>query len=372
MSKVQLVAVALIFFLVGTGVGFVLGPIFLKPVNPYDVAIVFATGGLGDKSFNDGVFEGAALAAADFNTTFTWVEPTEVAEFEPFLRHYAMHPEWLTPYKLIIGVGFTQVTAMQNVAGQFPAQKFAIVDEYINETIYPNVASLLFDEEEAGALAGAIAGMYTQTGILGYIGGMSGIPLLWKFAAGFFWGANITRPELGITVAAGGDNVSVAYVADTPAGFTDIAGAQLLADGMYGSNVDIIFAAAGRSGLGVFASAKDNNDTLGPIWVVGVDSPQMYLGTADPDNPAPPTLCLTTALKNVQVAAYNIIRDATQEGATWTPGINKFNLTNGGHDYEENPALLQLSTAAKAAVEQLKQDIINGVLDPPTSYEWVK
>ncbi len=372
MSRIQLVAVALIFFLVGTGTGFVLGPIFLKPANPFDVAIVFATGGLGDKSFNDGVFEGASLAAADFNITFTWVEPTDVAEFEPFLRHFAMHPEWLTPYKLIIGVGFTQQVAMETVAGQFPGQNFAIVDSYINETNYPNVASLLFNEEEAGALAGAIAGAYTQTGKIGYIGGMSGIPLLWKFAAGFFWGANITRPELGITNTAGGNNVSVAYVADTPAGFTDIAGAQLLADGMYTAGVDIIFAAAGRSGLGVFASCKSNNATLGPIWVVGVDSPQMYLGTADPDNPQPPTVCLTTALKNVQVAAYNIIRDATQEGYTFTAGINNFDTANGGHDYEDNPGLLQLDPAAKAAVEQLKQDIIDGTLDPPVTFPWVE
>jgi basic membrane lipoprotein Med (substrate-binding protein (PBP1-ABC) superfamily) len=106
--NVRLIGTALIFFLIGTGVGLGVGSVLLKPINPYEFAIVFATGGLGDKSFNDGCFEGAQKAAADFNITFTWVEPADVAEFEPFLRHFAMHPEWLTPYKLIIGIGFTQ------------------------------------------------------------------------------------------------------------------------------------------------------------------------------------------------------------------------------------------------------------------------
>ncbi len=365
--KTKTIAGILIIVIAAVGISAAAWIFFVAPKpNPYDVAIVFATGGLGDKSFNDGCYQGAIDARTEFTQfrDFTYVEPTEIAEYEAFHRAFASHQEWIEPYALIIGIGFDQADAIQAVAADFPEQKWAIVDMWINDTTYPNVASLLFNEHEGSALVGAIAGLMTETGKLGFVGGMS-IPLIWKFAAGYFWGANLTRPSLGITPTAGSVNTSVGYTND----WVDIAAGETLADAMYAAGVDIIFGAAGRSGLGVISSCKENNATLGPIWYIGVDSPQMYLGTADPDNPVAPTVGLTSMLKRVDVAVHDIIEDVLVTDSF--VNFNLFTLANGGLGYEVNTALLILPPSIITEVENIKADIISGTLVVPQDYDWV-
>jgi basic membrane protein A len=342
-------AIVVIIILVVAGVGAVviLGPM-LFPTGPR-VAIVFATGGLGDKSFNDGCYAGAELAREDFGWNFTYVEPTQISEYEGFLRDYALH-EGTPAYDLIISVGFDQADALMAVAEDYPSQKFAIVDMFIDPTNYSNVASLLFDEHEGAALVGAIAGLTTESDKVGFVGGMD-IPLINKFAGGYVFGANYTNPGLNYTIRYTGDWV------DTAAG-------QALADTMYGAGTDIIFAAAGRSGLGVFTSAKAHNDTPGypnPLWVIGVDSPQMYLGCDDPDNPAAPTVGLTSMLKRVDVAVYSIIEECVTN--TFTGGVKLFNLANDGLGYEVNTDLLTLPSSVVTEVEALKADIVSGAIN---------
>ncbi len=367
-SKGTMAAIVIVIIAVaGVGAYVIMFNPFGPQTNPYDVAVVFATGGLGDKSFNDGVYNGLENAADDFGITFTYAEPTAIADYEGFIRGFAQHAQYIEPYDLIICVGFDQEVALQTVANESTAQKFAIVDMFIDPVVYPNVASLLFDEHQGSALVGAIAGLTTTTGKIGFVGGMD-IPLINKFAAGYVFGAGYVNPTLNGTTNIEA-NVSIGYTDD----WVDTTAGQTLADGMYDAGVDIIFAAAGRSGLGVFDSAKDKNTTSSePLWVIGVDSPQMYYGTADPDNPVAPTVCLTSMLKRVDVAVYTVIEDWVHDGV-WKTGFDllySFNLANNGVGFEINTDLLTLPTSVLNTVNAFKAEIVAGNVTVPDAIYW--
>jgi basic membrane protein A len=140
---------------------------------------------------------------------------------------------------------------------------------------------------------------------------------------------------------------------------------------MYQTNgTDIIYAAAGRSGLGVIQSAYENNATLGPIWAIGVDSPQMYLGCADTEHPTAPTVVLTSMLKRVDVAVYDIVKAACVTG-TFAGGPYTFNLANSGVGWENNPALKVIPAAYVAKLNLIAQGIINGTYTVPTNFAWL-
>jgi basic membrane protein A len=358
MNRNAIIAIVVIVLIGVAGVGVYL---LIQPVhNPNEVAIVFATGGLGDKSFNDGVKSGADLAHTDYNINFTWSEPAAISDYESMLRSYAAHSGLIEPYALIISVGFDQADAVMAVAKDYPNQQFVIIDMFIDPANYTNVSSVLFTENEGSALVGAIAGMYTTTGKVGFLGGMN-IDLIRKFAAGYYWGANYTY--YNYTNPGHYIDTTTQYVGD----WANIPTGKTLSEGMYTTGADIIFAAAGRSGLGAFEAVKEENATSSiPLWVIGVDSPQMYLGCADPDNPAPPTLCLTSMLKRVDVAAYDMMYDAVI--GTWTQGLKFYDLSNDGHDFERNTALLTLRQDVLDTVAMIKQGIINGTFVIPIDY----
>ncbi|TFG29465.1 BMP family ABC transporter substrate-binding protein [Candidatus Thorarchaeota archaeon] len=335
--------------------------LMIQPVhNPNNIAIVFATGGLGDKSFNDGVKEGADKAKSLHNINFTYSEPGAIGDYESMIRGYARHAGLIEPYDLIISVGFDQADAVMKVAEEYPNQQFAIIDMFIDPVNYTNVASVLFTENQGSALVGAIAGMYTTTGQVGFLGGMD-IPLIRKFAAGYFWGANYTyfnyeNPGNNMTTTA-------QYVGD----WANIPSGKTLTSGMYTGGADIVFAAAGRSGLGAFEAALEENATSShPLWVIGVDSPQMYLGCEDEDNPEPPTVGLTSMLKRVDVATYDLMYDAVL--GTYTSGLKFYDLSNDGHDYEVNEDLLTLRPDVVDVVEMIRVGIINGTFVIPDDY----
>jgi basic membrane protein A len=367
-SKGTMAAVVIVIIAIGgAGAYIIMFNPFGPQTNPYDVAVVFATGQLGDKSFNDGVYAGMEDAVADFGIAFTYVEPLAIADYETFLRAYAQHAEWIEPYDLILAIGFDQEVALQTVANETPDQKFGIIDMFIDPIVYPNVASLLFDEHEGSALVGAIAGLTTTTDKIGFVGGVD-IPLIHKFASGYLFGAGYVNPMLNgsANIAA---NFSMGYTGD----WVDTTVAQTLADGMYDAGADIIYAAAGGAGLGLFDSVKDKNATSSvPLWAIGVDSPQMYLGCADTENPVAPTLGLTSMLKRVDVAAYNLIEQWVVDGV-WDTGfdlIYSFNLVNGGVGYEVNTDLLTLPPAVISEVEAFKAEIIAGNVVIPDDYFW--
>jgi basic membrane protein A len=347
------------------GVWYVLQPAH----NPYSFAVVFATGGLGDKSFNDGCYKGANDIRNEYGINFAYATPSVIPQYEPMLRAFAAHSEWLEPYKIIVAIGFDQADALMAVAHDYPNQNFAIVDMFIDPGVYPKVASLLFNEHEGSALVGALAGLYTTKDKLGFVGGMS-IPLIHKFGAGYYWGANLTKPSLNIKPSGDpGAAVVKGYTND----WSNIAAGKALADTMYQTNgTDIIYAAAGRSGLGVINSAKALNGTgsIGKIFAIGVDSPQMYLGCADPDHPVAPTVVLTSMLKRVDVAVHDIVKAACISG-TFAGGVYTFNLANGGVGWENNPALKVIPAAYVAKLNMIATGIINGTYTVPTDYPWL-
>jgi basic membrane protein A len=330
--------------------------------NPNEVAIVFATGGLGDKSFNDGVFDGATLAHTTHNINFTYSEPTAISDYETMLRGYASHAGLTQPYDLIIGVGFDQADAIMAVATDFPDQEFAIIDMFIDPGNYTNVASVLFSEHEGSALVGAIAGLVTETGHIGFLGGMD-IDLIRKFAAGFVWGANYTYNNYTDPGAA------ITHSEQYVGSWGDIALGKTLTSGMYTAGADIVFAAAGASGLGAYDAAKEDNVTSSnPLWVIGVDSPQMYLGCANTSAPVAPTVGLTTMLKKVDVATFDLMFDTFN--GTYTSGLKFYCLFNDGHGYEINTDLYTLPAGVVPIVEMIKTGIINGTFVIPNDVWW--
>ncbi|MHA1136072.1 MAG: BMP family lipoprotein [Candidatus Thorarchaeota archaeon] len=357
-NAILAIVVIAVIGVAGFGVYMIIQPVH----NPNEIAIVFATGGLGDKSFNDGVYDGAVLANEHYNINFTYSEPTSVSDYESMIRGYAAHAGLIEGYDLIISVGFDQADAVMAVADDFPDQEFAIIDMYIDPVNYTNVASILFSENEGSALVGAIAGLTTQTGEIGFLGGMD-IDLIRKFAAGYVWGANYTYfnyVNLGVNITH-----SEQYVGD----WADIAAGKSLTSGMFTAGADIVFAAAGRSGLGAYDAAKEDNETSSvPLWVIGVDSPQMYLGCEDTENPVAPTVGLTSMLKRVDVAAYDIMYEAVI--GTWTSGLKFYGLYNDGHDYEVNTDLLTLDQSIIDIVEMIKTGIINGTFVIPADVYW--
>ncbi|MCK5240693.1 MAG: BMP family ABC transporter substrate-binding protein, partial [Candidatus Thorarchaeota archaeon] len=136
------------------------------------------------------------------------------------------------------------------------------------------------------------------------------------------------------------------------------------------AGADIIFGAAGRAGLGVWDSAKENNATSDyPLWAIGVDMPQMYLGCDDPENPAPPTVGLTSMLKRVDVGVYRAIQSVVT--GTFSGGVASYNLANGGHGIEINEDLLTLPEDVVLFANQLRFDIISGEVVVPDTKYWL-
>ena len=216
------------------------------------VGLVLATGGLGDKSFNDISYAGAQKAEDKLGVEFDYVEPTAIAEYEGYQRDFAMSGE----YELIICVGFDQADALTIIAGEYPDQNFAIVDMVVD---MPNVASLTFRANEGSFLLGVVAGLTTETGTIGFVGGID-IPLIRDFYVGYKAGAEWANPTVTV-----GEPVFVG-------GWGDPGKGKELTLGLIEQGYDGIFAAAGGSGLGALEAAHEQG-----INGYGVDACQDYL-----------------------------------------------------------------------------------------------
>jgi basic membrane protein A len=219
---------------------------------PVKIGIVLATGGLGDKSFNDIAWAGAQRAKTELNVTVDLAQPTAIAEYESMQRGFAQGGQ----YALIVTIGFDQAGALNSTAIAFPNQNFAIVDMVVD---LPNVASLLFKANEGSFLVGVISGMMTQTGKVGFVGGMD-IPLIRDFFKGYQAGAQWANSSATVL-----DPVFVGGWADPVTG-------KNLAVSLVGLGADAIFVAAGKSGLGALEGIHENG-----ITGFGVDSCQDYL-----------------------------------------------------------------------------------------------
>jgi len=219
---------------------------------PIKIGLVLATGGLGDKSFNDIAYAGMLRAKAELNITFAYAQPAAIADYEGLQRGYASDGG----YALIVCIGFDQADALNATAAAYPNQKFAIVDMPVFQ---PNVASLLFKANEGSFLTGVLAGMLTNTGKVGFVGGMN-IPLINDFFVGYKAGAEWANASVTV--------LEPQYVG----GWADPTTANEQALTLIGLGADGIFAAAGKSGLGALLACNASN-----VNGFGVDACQDYL-----------------------------------------------------------------------------------------------
>ncbi|HAN87457.1 MAG TPA: hypothetical protein DCQ13_07405, partial [Firmicutes bacterium] len=296
------------------------------------VAIVFATGGLGDKSFNDSAYDGMKRAEKELGIEFDKVEPQAVAEYETLLTRFAQTRK----YELIISIGFDQADALQVVSARFPNQKFAIVDTAVDA---PNVASYVYKEAERGFVVGAIAGLMTakkgdprivsDKQIVGVIGGMD-IPLIRANVAGYIAGAKYVNP---------GVEVKHAYVGD----WADPAKCKEMANAMLDEGVDVLWLAAGRSGLGGIKAAEERNR-----YAIGADSDQGYLA---------PNNILTNGMKLVDRTVYIAINDVLK--GQFKSGVNMLGLKERALGYSKSlvPADI-ISQVDKLASRVVAGDIV--------------
>jgi basic membrane protein A len=301
----------------------------------FKVGLVLDRGGRDDGSFNTSAYEGASEAKTNLGVYLKYVEAPDDNSYESLLRAFAGRN-----FDLVIGVGFSQKDAVTTVAARFPNTHFALVDSIVD---LPNVRSLMFEEHEGSFLVGAIAALTSKTGKIGFVGGMD-VPLIRRFEMGYEAGAKHVAP--GVTVMAN-------YVGVTSEAWSNPAKGKELALAQYDSGVDIIFAAAGTSGLGVFDAAEERHK-----FAIGVDSDQD--GTK-------PGLILTSMLKHVDVAVYTTIADA--QAGKFTGGVRRFGLADKGVDYavdQYNSAIL--TDAVRKQADQLKADIIAGRISVPDYY----
>src|SRR5499425_3348071 len=249
------------------------------------VGIVFDIGGKDDRSFNAAAWQGVNRAAKDFPIVLRDVEPGDPTSIEPAMRAFAERA-----YDLIIGVGFAQTPQIESVAKDYPALNFAIID---GVSQLPNVSSLIFKEHEGSYLVGMIAALTSKTGTLGFVGGMD-IPLIHKFEVGYEEGAKAVLPNV---------RVIPNYVGVTDTAWNDPVKGKELARAQIEKGADVIFAAAGNSGLGAFDAAEQyGKDGQGHArrFAIGVDSNQNWVK---------PGFILTSMVKRVDNAVYQIVKD---------------------------------------------------------------
>lgn len=297
-----------------------------QPVKP---AVVYDKGGKFDKSFNEGVFAGAEKFKAETGVEFRDFEPTNDAQIEQALRRFARDG-----HSPIIAVGFSQATALQKVATEFPNLKFTIIDMVVD---LPNVQSIVFKEHEGSYLVGMLAAMASKSGKVGFVGGMD-IPLIRKFACGYVQGVKAGKADAEIFQNMTGS---------TPAAWNDPVKGGELAKSQIDRGADVVYHAAGGTGIGVLRAVADAGK-LG----IGVDSNQ---------NGLHPGKVLTSMLKRVDIAAYNSFR-AAQDGS-WKPGVSVLGLKEEGIDWaldDNNRSLI--TPEMKAAADKAKAEIIAGTI----------
>ena len=290
-------------------------------------AIVYDLGGRFDKSFNEGVYNGAEKFKKDTGIAYRDFEIQNDSQREQALRNFARRG--FTP---IVAVGFAHAAAVEKVATEFPETQFAIIDMVVDK---PNVSSIVFKEHEGSYLVGVLAAMASKSGKVGFVGGMD-IPLIRKFACGYVGGVKSVK---------GDAEVLQNMTGTTGAAWTDPVKGGELAKSQFNSGADVVYHAAGGTGLGVLQAAADAGK-LG----IGVDSNQNHLH---------PGKVLTSMLKRVDIAAYSTFESAMKDA--FKPGVQVLGLAQGGVGWaldDNNKPLI--NDAMMAAVKQASDDIISG------------
>ena len=287
-----------------------------------DPAVIYDMGGKFDKSFNEAAYRGLQQYRKESGKSALEFEVTNETQREQALRRMA--ERGANP---IIATGFSQGASVEKVSKEFPKINFTVIDTDVKR---PNVQSVLFKEQEGSFLVGVIAALTSKTAKVGFIGGMD-IPLIRKFVCGYEQGVKYANPKA---------EVFVNMVGTTGAAWNDPARGGELARAQFAKGADVIFAAAGGTGMGVYQAAKDSGK-----YAIGVDSNQNHLQ---------PGTMLTSMVKRVDVAVNNALRD-------FKPGTQVLGLKEGGVDYaldQYNEKLILPDVKKK--VDAAKADIIAG------------
>ncbi len=291
-------------------------------------AVIYDMGGKFDKSFNEGVYNGVKK--------FTDETGIEVMEFEvtnETQREQAMRRMAERGASIILGVGFAQADAIAKVAAEYPDRQFSIID--VGWLDAPNLRQYVFKEHEGSYLVGVAAALASDTGKVGFVGGMD-ITLIRKFACGYVGGVKAVN---------GSADVYQNMTGTTPSAWNDPAKGAELAKSQIDRGADVIYHAAGGTGLGVIQAAADAGKLA-----IGVDSNQNGLA---------PGSVLTSMLKRVDVAAYETFKDAMD--GNFSSGVRTLGVAEGGVDWALDKNNASLITAdIKAAVEQARSDILSG------------
>ena len=300
------------------------GPVVAEEFAP---AVVYDMGGKFDKSFNEAAYTGAERFKKETGIAYRDFEVTAEAQREQALRNMARRGS-----QIVVGIGFSQASGMEKVAKEFPAVKFAIVDAVVD---LPNVQSIVFKEHEGSFLVGMLAAMASQTHKVGFVGGMD-IPLIRKFELGYEEGAKYVNPKIEIFQNMTGT---------TPAAWNDPTRGGELARSQFDRGADVVYAAAGATGLGVLQAATDKGRLA-----IGVDSNQNHLH---------PGSILTSMVKRVDLAVYETFK-AAKDG-TFKPGVRVLGVAEGGVGYsldQDNRSLI--TPEMEKRLEQARADIVAG------------
>ncbi len=290
-------------------------------------ALIFDLGGKFDKSFNEAAFAGATRWAEETGGKFRDIELQSEAQREQALRRFAE-----TGSNPIIMTGFAFGDALGQVAGDYPDTSFVIIDMVVDA---PNVRSVVFNEHEGSYLVGMMAAQASKSGTVGFIGGMD-IPLIRKFACGYAQGVKAANPDATIISNMTGT---------TPAAWNDPVKGSELTKAQISQGADVVYAAAGGTGVGVLQTAADEG-----ILSIGVDSNQNYLH---------PGQVLTSMMKRVDNAVFKALSD----GPGMEAGFNVMGIANGGVGYamDDNNASL-VSAEMQASVDAASAKIASGEL----------
>ena len=296
------------------------------------IGMVTDTGGVNDQSFNQGAWEGLQrLAEEDPTFEVSYLESKTDADYASNIQTFIDEK-----YDLIISVGFMLAGATREAAEANPDQKFAIIDDATNADL-PNVACLMFAQEQCSYLVGIVAGTMTKTGTVGYVQGMVSESMN-LFGIGFISGVKAANPDATV----------LQYNANA---FGDLAAGSAAATDMVTNGADIIYQAAGGTGIGVINACADNG-----IYAIGVDYDQSYI--------APETV-ITSAMKRVDKGVQEICKDLKAD--KFAAGLHTYSLADGGVDIA--PTTTLLTPEALAAVEQAKKDILDGKVTVPTTQD---
>ena len=288
--------------------------------------LIIDLGGKFDKSFNESAFNGAQRWAEENGASYVETELQSEAQREQNMRRMA--ERGANP---VVVLGFANASTLEKVAPDYPDTSFAIVDMVVDA---PNVKSIVFSEHEGSYLVGMLAGMASKTGTVSFVGGMD-VPLIRKFACGYAQGVKAVNADATVIQNMTGT---------TPSAWNDPVKGGELTKAQISQGSDVVYAAAGGTGVGVLQAAADEG-----VFSIGVDSNQNYLH---------PGSVLTSMMKRVDNAVYNTFKDGADG---FTAGIQVLDLANDGVGYaidEHNEALV--TAEMRAAVDEARAKIIAG------------